>query len=182
MIHQKLISKVASRFVLGRPKKAVFSITEECSMRCKMCYNWRLKDSENTVNLETWKKAVKDLDNLKKEKMLLNFIGGEPLEKNYVLDIVKEATKHNIKTSLTSNASLIDENMAQKIIDSGLTTLCISLDSLNPEIHDYYRGKKGIYNKVINALEIFSEKENRPEIVIQAIIMNRNMHELHKLA
>lgn len=171
MIYQKLITKMPV------PKKCVISITDKCSMRCKMCYNWTLKDSHESVSLKTWKRVVKELAELKKDEMLLNFIGGEPFEKSWALEIVKEASKYNIKTSLTTNATIINETKVNKIIESGLNTLCISLDSLNPNTHDYYRGVKGTYGKVMNALNIF-KKNPGPEIIIQSIIMDKNMEDI----
>ena len=140
------------------PKKCVISITDECSMRCKMCYNWTLKEDE----------------------MLLNFIGGEPFEKPWILDLVKEAGKYTIKTSLTTNASLIDNMKVEEIVNSGLTTLCISLDSLNPKTHDYYRGIKGTHAKAMKTIDLFA-KHKGPEIVIQSIIMNKNMDDLSEI-
>jgi len=180
MLHKKIISKVTSRVILGNPKKAVFSITDECSMRCKMCYNWRLHDSEKSITPEIWKRAIKGLSQLKKDEMLLNFVGGEPFEKKWVLDVVKEASKYGLKTSLTTNASLIDEKKADEIRASGLNTLCISLDGLTPETHDYYRGIKGTHGKAMKALDMFSKKAG-PELIIQTIIMDKNLGEIENL-
>jgi hypothetical protein len=166
--------------MLNKPKKCVFSITNTCSMRCKMCYNWRMKDSLLTLSKKHWIKTVKDLSKLKESEILLNIIGGEPLEIPYVFDIINIASKNNIKTSLTTNAYNIDKNLVDKIRLSGLDTLCISLDSLDPNIHDYYRGKKGVFKKVMSTIDMFS-KIKGPEIIIQTIIMDKNLNDLPKI-
>ncbi|MFH1508473.1 MAG: radical SAM protein, partial [Candidatus Omnitrophota bacterium] len=52
-----------------------------------------------------------------------------------------------------TNGYLIDEAMARRIADSGLSSINISLDSLNASTHDYLRGVEGVYKKVSFAIE-----------------------------
>jgi MoaA/NifB/PqqE/SkfB family radical SAM enzyme len=182
-MRDKLVS-LGSRMFMPSPKKVVISITNECSMRCKMCYNWTLKDSERSIGKDRWLAVVKELAALKKGELLLNIIGGEPLEKPWAVEIVSEASQHGIKASLTTNASMIDEDYAKRIVSSGLGTLCISLDSLKEEVHDYYRGREGVLHKAMDALDILERTQAamKTEIILQTIIMDKNKEELADIA
>ena len=172
------------KLTLPEPRKCVISITDECSMQCRMCYNWTLKDGNDVVNPAQWKHFVRDLALLKKKDMLLNIIGGEPLEKSWVLDIVREASNKGIRTSLTTNGFYIERTLFNKILDSGLSTLALSIDSTDPKVHDYYRGKKGAYKKAMEVIDFFQMSKDKaylPELILQTIIMKRNIDDIPEL-
>lgn len=55
--------------------------------------------------------------------------------------------------NLVSNGYLIDENVAKRLKESGISNVQISLDGINPEQHDNFRGKYGSFDKAINAIK-----------------------------
>ncbi|NTV23266.1 MAG: radical SAM protein, partial [Nanoarchaeota archaeon] len=168
---QLLLGKLA----IEAPKKAVLSVTNECQMRCKMCYNWTQKDLK-PMSISRWTHVVDDLHSLNPD-MLINLIGGEPLGSPATLEMVRRASNLGMNTSLTTNAGLIDESMANAINRSGLRTLCLSLDSLERDKHDRFRGTKGAFDGVMSAIDRITV----PEIVIQTIIMDSNVSEMNKM-
>jgi len=62
----------------------------------------------------------------------IRLTGGEPLVRNDFEDIVRRLSKYNIELLLTTNGVLIDKYF-NSILAAGITTVNVSLDSLNRE-------------------------------------------------
>ena len=142
-----------------------------------MCYMWQNQRSTNELSLDEWRKFIITLKRFSGLKTAINITGGEPLLKENIIDLVEFIVQHGFsEVSMTTNAFLIDREMAKKIADSGLTMISISLDSLDEDIHDYARGVKGAYRKVIEAMGYFGEHQGRlKKLGIQTIIMGQNL-------
>jgi len=151
-----------------------------CVLKCKMCYWWKYNEIDNnTFSICEWKKII---ESLKENNNLIfkdiTFVGGEPLLKEGILDMVHCAHKAGYSTTITTNAYLIDEKMAKEILDSGLRRLNISLDSFDEQKHDFMRGVKGSYRKVMDTIDALGGKI---DIGIYTIIMKPNLDDLVEL-
>jgi MoaA/NifB/PqqE/SkfB family radical SAM enzyme len=138
------------------PNFCCFGITDECILKCKMCRKWEndisVKTHDSLPSVSDWQGAIDSLQKITKKGFLINFGGGEPFLFDGLLDVVRFATDRGFKTNIATNAYLIDEDMAKRIFDSGLTTLNISLDSSRESTHDYMRGITGVYKNAVNAI------------------------------
>lgn len=139
-----------------KPGFCCFGITDRCMLRCKMCYKWKddiyVKNSNDAPSLEQWKECVSDLAQMVDFPFELDIGGGEALMFNGVLDVVRYSIDKGFNTSIASNGYLIDEDMAKKIANSGLKAISLSLDSLKEETHNYLRGVRDMYRRVMNAI------------------------------
>jgi MoaA/NifB/PqqE/SkfB family radical SAM enzyme len=158
------------------------AITYKCMLKCKMCNIWRINDPDE-VSLEGWKRFIADLRSRTSREFMINFSGGEPLSKAGILDLVSFCAQQNFKTYIGSNAYLIDEPMAQRIVNSGLSVIGLSLDSLDENIHDSLRGSGGVYRRLMQAIDNLSRfSGNHLRIVIATIIMGENLESIIQLA
>ena len=113
-------------------------------LRCKMCSLWNHQGDLDEVNIEKWKNVINNLSKIMGSRPVqLHFGGGEPFLRDGIFDLIQLSTQKNFRTMVTSNGFLVDAEMAGKISDSGLTQITFSLDSLQEEVHDYLRGRKG---------------------------------------
>jgi MoaA/NifB/PqqE/SkfB family radical SAM enzyme len=106
----------------------------------------------------------------------MNISGGETLMKKGILDLIEFIANQGFRFSMVTNGYLIDKPIAKRIADSGLSFLAVSLDSLDENVHDFLRGKKGARSKVIEALGFFNTYRGKlKNITLQTIIMNQNL-------
>lgn len=162
------------------PAYCCICIIESCFFHCQMCQKW--KSDINFIdpaepNLEQWKNFIDYLRKLVKGKFQINFAGGEPLLRKELLELIKYSAEKGFDTLLVTNAFLIDEAMAKKIASSDVTLASISLDSLKPERHDFLRGVKGAYFKVMEAIELLNKYAKKVSIRICTVISNYNIDE-----
>lgn len=165
------------------PASCCFVITLRCMMKCKMCYIWQDNESgRNELTIQEWKNTVSSLRGILDTKYDIRLSGGEPFLKENLLDLVGFIAKSGYRASLNTNAYLINEDAAKAIRDSGLWRICISLDSLDEDQQDFLRGKKGVYSRVMRAVEYLNKFCPALGINIQTIIMEQNLDALASIA
>ncbi len=166
-----------------KPRFCCIAPTDYCMLRCKMCNKWQEKipSPDEVPTLDEWKKFISGLRELVEKDFEIDFGGGEVLSLPGILDIVKFAKDQGFKTIMASNGYLIDADMARRIADSGLDAISISLDSVNPELHDKMRGVKGVYQRVMTALDNLTKYSPATRKGLCCIIMNENMNDLVNL-
>lgn len=133
--------------------------------------------------MEQKKQLVRSLQGMVEPSFEFHLSGGEPLMTGSILDLVNFISNEGYKTNLVTNGFLIDEAIAEDIVNSNLGTLTISLDGITPETHDFIRGIKGSYDRIIKAIDYLDKfrKNGKPKISILTIIMERNLDEILKL-
>ena len=164
-----------------KPEFACIGITDYCFFKCKMCDKWKedIKVIKGTPRptMEQYKNFIDDLAVLVKDdlkgpldnRFTLNFAGGEALTHGMTLPLVKYASNKGFKTLIATNGFMLNKHMIKRLRDVNLTSLSISLDSINPKIHDKMRGQKGATKAVFDALELLS-KHVYPKVGICSII------------
>jgi len=176
-------NQVQEKPVIIAPSYCCFVVTLKCLMKCKMCHIWKSNEDDlSELSLGEWKHTVSSLKGFLDTKYDIILSGGEPLLKKGILDLVNFITKTGYKVSLETNAYLIDEELVKKIRDSGLWRICISLDSLDEDTHDFLRGRKGAYSRTMKAIEYLYKLCPTVGINIQTIIMQQNLDGLVELA
>ena len=166
----------------GNPRFCDIVITNRCLLKCKMCKSWQCGPQSNELTFAEAKKFVQSLSEFVKEPLEINVMGGEPLWKDWCLDLCSFISEKGFKSIISTNAYLIDEDMAKRIADSGLSVLAISLESLNPNTHNYIRGKDDVFSKVMQAIEYLQKYcGSKLTLTILTIIMEKNLDEILKL-
>lgn len=163
---------------------AILEVTKRCNLRCRTCFAWRFPRESDELTIEEWKKVVNSLPRTSDHDVSVILGGGEPLLKEGVLEIVTVCSKNGYETGLSTSGFGIDRKMARDIVDSGLSNLFLSLNSLDEEIHDFLKGIPGLYNKLMKAIDYIVEyrKNEKPRIMISSLITDKNLHGLADLA
>lgn len=175
-----------------KPEFACIGITDYCFFKCKMCDKWKedIKVIKGTPRptLEQYKNFIDDLAYLVQEdltgpinnRFTLNFAGGEALTHGLTLPLIEYASNKGFKTLIATNGYMLNEHMIKRIVKSKLTSLSISLDSIDPKTHDTLRGFKGATKAVFNALEILKNFEY-PNVGICSIINKKTYENIPQL-
>ena len=120
-----------------------------CNFKCVMCFHGnnecdeRAKPLKN-MDMECFEKTVMDIKKWvdecdEKVKLIKLYSLGEPLIHPNICEMVKRIKELNIcdELEITTNASLLNEEIAEKLVDSGLDILRISIYGVNVEQHKY---------------------------------------------
>ena len=123
----------------------VWNITSKCNLRCVHCY----ANVNSVSEFDTASSLIDDLSALKIPVLLMS--GGEPLMHKNIYDIIKYAKSKGIQVSLSTNGTLIDEEVAGKLKELGVDYVGVSLDGIK-ETHDLFRGVRGAFEKAVEGL------------------------------
>ena len=109
---------------------------------------------------------------------------GEPLMNAHLADMIKYAKQHNIKTMISTNVTLLNQDLAADLIEAGLDIIIFAIDGSKKETYEKIR-KGAQYEKVINnVLGVINKKKElkrkNPFIIVQLIEMEQNMHEIQQ--
>lgn len=161
-----------------KPGFSCLGVTDNCMFKCRMCLKWQDAESGEYPAIEQYKNFLSQLRELVDENFVINFGGGEALLFKGLLELVSFSVKKGFWTNIASNGWLIDQEMAKRIADSGLNEINLSLDSLNEATHDYLRGVKRAYLRVMNAIDYIYQYSKNTKIGISCVIYDWNLNEL----
>lgn len=137
------------RDTLRRPLRDLrVSVTDRCNFRCDYCMPADIFNSDHKflqraelLSFEEILRIISLLTKLGIKKIRLT--GGEPLIRQNIDVLIGEISRLNAieDISMTSNASLLDIGMAQRLKRAGLSRLTVSLDALD---NDVFRALNGV--------------------------------------
>ena len=159
-----------------------------CNLRCPSCTIGMPDSAANAkyvtdahIDWELYKKII--LEGEKYGCPALNPQGvNEPLLSPDLEDHIKFASQHGfIDIMMNTNATLLSEERAKKLLDSGLTRIRFSLDSATEDLYKKVR-VGGNYDTVMKNIERFIEMRNAsgsklPVVGVNFVRMSVNEHE-----
>ena len=172
---------------INKPKICDILLSNKCMLKCKMCYLWKNEDfssqsSERLGNKE-YKKLLYDLKAFVDASFHVSFSGGEPLlDSNLLFEVAKICRELDFETYFPTNAYLIDDAMAKRIAEAEISCVGLSLDSIDTEIHDFIRGKRGSWEKAMKAIGHLERNCPDTSINILTVIMGVNFNGIIDLA
>lgn len=166
------------------PHAISWNITKKCNLNCKHCYidanptQTTLSSSEGSALELSTDKCLNIIDQISvvNNKNILILTGGEPLLREDIFDIIEYAKNKGMTIFLGSNGCLINRSIIKQLKSSGVTGLGISLDSLNPSVHNNFRGSEGAWQGALNATELC--KQHDVAFQIQTTVTNNNINEI----
>jgi len=137
---------------MGKTTSASLYVTRACNLRCRTCYVSAGLPKPKELQRDDWERVIGQLKPLVD---VVYFIGGEPLMKPWIADLVRLASSLGITPSMSTNGFLMDKEMAKKLKDAGLASIQVSIDGADPAQNDPIRGK-GSFDAAIQAVNAAS--------------------------
>ncbi|MFL0197222.1 putative heme d1 biosynthesis radical SAM protein NirJ1 [Clostridium sp. WILCCON 0269] len=134
----------------GNGPVVVWNCTNTCNLKCKHCYaDSKNRKFEGELDSREAKYLIDDLAKLKVPVLLIS--GGEPLMRDDLFELISYAKNYNIRSTLSTNGTLIDKKTAEDLKRNGVSYVGISLDGIGIR-HDEFRGVSGSFNKSLEGI------------------------------
>lgn len=178
----KVFSRRIRKLALKKrfPINAMFELTYRCNFKCIHCYN---TDEQRKIKPEdelTTKQVFNILEQLRDLGCFyLGFTGGEIFMRQDILDIICYARRLGFEVTILTNASLIDEDAADKLKKFMLNKVDITIHAMNKEIFDRITQISGSHNRVFKAIDLLY-KRNIP-LAFKSCGMQENKKEILKI-
>jgi heme d1 biosynthesis radical SAM protein NirJ len=130
----------------------IWNLVRRCNLTCKHCYALSA-DHDYTGELSTAEvfAVMEDLKAFRVPVLILS--GGEPLLRPDLFEIAARAKAMGFYVGLSTNGTLIDAPMADRVAAAGFDYVGISLDGLR-DTHDRFRRLDGAFERSLAALRL----------------------------
>ncbi len=156
------------------PLFAHLELTAGCNLRCSHCYVSPPNDTEAELTTAEW---VDTLDQLAAENCLfLTFSGGEPLLRADLMDIVAAAVDRGFAYRIFTNATLVDERLADALVQRLPVAVEVSVYSADAATHDGITRIRGSFDRTIHGIRLLVERGIR--VVVKSPMMQENYMQL----
>ena len=138
------------RFSKDRKPVVVWNMTRRCNLRCVHCYaeaEDRLFEGELTK--EEAHAFIDDLGEMGVPVLL--FSGGEPFLREDLFELGARAVSKGIRAVISTNGTLITEEMARSAKEVGFQYIGVSIDGMR-RTNDRFRGKRGAFDEALQGI------------------------------
>jgi len=134
----------------------IWNLIRRCNLTCKHCYSISGDvDFPNELTTEEVFHVMNDLKMFRVPVLILS--GGEPLMRRDIFEISERAKTMRFYVGLSSNGTLIDPDLADRIAGIGYDYVGISLDGIGAT-HDRFRGRAGAYEEALGGLRLLRDR------------------------
>ncbi len=168
--------------IWGKPLALSIEPTTACNLGCPECPSGLKQFSRPTGNMKS-SVNEKIIDELGKNLSYINFyFQGEPFINKNIFDLIAYANAKGIYTATSTNAHFLNPDSCEKVIDSGLKRMIISIDGTTQEVYEQYR-KEGSLGKVLEGTRnMVTAKKKRnahfPHLIFQFLVVKPNEHQI----
>ena len=134
------------------PLTASLQANKWCNSRCEYCGIWR--NPKLNTSLEDLILAVDELSELGVQ--MISLTGGEPFLQDCLPKVINQMRARRVISSIMTNGLLLNPGHIDPVLEAGLTSLCVSLDTINPDIYKSIRGVP--IAQVLKGLEYVSRR------------------------
>lgn len=141
----KALSKAAAGSPLTAPPDpdyVALDLTYRCNLACSFCFMSKSRGKAAGGGELTLAELKKLVDSLSQRPREFYLAGGEPSLRRDLPGLVLHIKKRGHRCLLTTNAQLLDERAAARLLRAGADEITVSLHG-TPELHDRITGVKG---------------------------------------
>jgi len=134
------------------PLFVVWNFTNRCNLNCRHCYqNSTVKEADGELSL---KEKLALIDEFGRNYVpMVAFAGGEPLLSKDLEPTLERCQQYGIHTTIATHGGLLTKERCERLAQLGLRYVEVSLDSIDPEKHDRFRGRAGMWRDSVEGIK-----------------------------
>lgn len=168
------------------PSEILMEPTNSCNLRCPVCpTHLIMKRDRGFMEPELFKSVIDEFKNIKKKPRISFDFAGEPLLNKNLPDMIKYAKDNGHKTFVSTNTTMLSEDVAEKLILSGLDSIHVCMDGFSKEAHESYR-IRSTFEEVKKNIENFIKKrknldKKNPLISLQTLLTSYSENQVDEI-
>jgi MoaA/NifB/PqqE/SkfB family radical SAM enzyme len=161
-------------YMLGNKKLSppivLWLLSKRCNLKCKHCNFYLDRRKIDTDGLMVIAEKL-----AKSDSRVIDLSGGEPFIIPNIKDIITLLKQHKKKILINTNGFNLIE-FADFLIEQEVESVTVSIDSTDADVHDAIRGKKGSFDRAVEALRYLkaNRKGRYPHTAIRGVVMKDN--------
>lgn len=187
-MYEKVNEYLEQKFEITEfPLNVIVEPCNFCNLNCITCTNNILTRPKGYMNILLYKKIV---DEIAKEnrytRLWLDFFGEPLLQKFKLFYMINYARRKGlVNINMNTNGTLLDKEMAEMLLDSGISFVSIDCDGYTKEVYEKIRVNADRDVTYTN-IEYLLKRKNElglknPIIEIKIMEMNENKNEINQI-
>lgn len=163
-------------------KDLFLEVTLRCNARCEHCgSSCGDKIVSDEISAEDLKRTLFEIaQHYDAHDVLLNVTGGEPLIRKDLFEIMDYANKLGFRWGMTSNGMLITDEILERMNQTNMETISISLDGLK-ETHESFRKVLDSFDKIISNIKKLQKVPSIKIVQVTTVANKKNLKELEDI-
>jgi radical SAM protein with 4Fe4S-binding SPASM domain len=167
---------------IGFPAHPAWEVTAACNLRCIHCHATSGKPARDELTTDEAKRFIDDLAKVDEFRMLV-YTGGEPLVRPDIFKLFEHSKQAGFANVIATNGTLIDEDMAFRLRESGVVGTAVSIDSSVSEVHNRIRANPNAFELAMRGMHAVKKAGILLQINVTAMEYNfETLSELIELA
>lgn len=168
--------RLLARYAAGSPRTdsgpadVLIEVTSRCNLACPECRRIEFTGKGAHMKWSLFESALQSGEG--SVEMAFLFGWGEPLLWPHLLDGIASARALGVRTSVSTNITLLKGELARRMAESGPDILTLALDSHMKQVYEHYRKGADFEQVCSNVREFIAELQRargRSRIVLQMI-------------
>lgn len=157
------------------------NLTRRCNLACEHCYmdaETRIEGGEGELGTAEVEKLLAEIAERSDATMVV-LTGGEPLLRRDLEQLVRFGSQLGLAMVVGTNGVLLTEKRVKSLKEAGVMGMGISLDSLEPDSHDSFRGCPGSWQKTLDGMDLC--KRHKVPFQVHFSVTEKNAHEVQSM-
>lgn len=165
------------------PSRFAVELCADCNLRCAMCHHPAMRRPKGVMPFPLWQKCADEVAAASPNTQVWFSFCGEPLlQPELLLQYLAYGRSVGLRQlCFNTNGMLLTEDIADRLLDAGLSQFVIGLDGFRKETYERIRiggDRDTVYRNVEYLLRRRGERADGPEVMVQFIAMEENAGEL----
>jgi len=157
--------------------RVLWEITNTCNYHCSYCiFSSEAKKYDDELTTDEVKRTIKDLK--ENNFTYIKFTGGEPFTRKDMTEILKYASELGFDMDISTNASLITDEIAKELRSIKFPMVHVSLDGHDKGTHEYVRGEN-TFERTLRGIKYLTK--NNIYTRIGTVIYKKNEDKLQEI-
>lgn len=162
----------------SKPGMIAWEVTRSCNLNCVHCRAAaNCGPYPGELSTDKCLMLVDEIAAFAKPVIILT--GGEPLMRPDIFEIAAYGTKKGLRMVMATNGTLVDEQVARKMMQSGIQRVSISIDGKDAPSHDAFRAEQGAFAGAMRGIEAM--KSAGMEFQINTTITTANLRQIEEI-
>ena len=185
---QTILEENGRELILHRPvtflERVYVEATNVCNLQCRTCVRNVWDEAPGFMDEETFERVIEGIASFYPRPALFFGGYGEPLAHPRIFEMIARARAAGAEVEIITNGTLLGENACRALLDTGVSTLWVSLDGATPQGYMDVRLGDAL-EQILSNLRRFRQLQlasaAATQLGIAFVAMRRNIHELPRL-
>ena len=159
-------------------RMVAWEVTRSCNLACVHCRaSAECGPYKGELDTGRCKELLDEIAAFSKPVIILT--GGEPLLRPDIFEIAAYGNQKGLRMVMATNGTLVTEEIAGRLIESGIMRVSISIDGLDAVSHDAFRKVPGAFAGTMAGIEAM--KKVGLEFQINTTVTKANLHQIKEI-